>query len=98
MHCGNFDMFASFLSIGTITSSTRAQKCSRELGWMSPQVMWLRRSFTFLARGKASLLTKKTPLFLRGLGQSVCICSCPPMFCEMINTCGRSDTKNRGVR
>ena len=91
MHCGNFDMFASFLSIGTITSSTRAQKCSRELGWMSPQVMWLRSSFTLSGRGTASLLTKKTPLFLSGLGQSVCICSWPPMFCEMIKTCGKSD-------
>ena len=39
MHWGNFARFASFFRIGTITSSTRAQKCSREFGWMSPQVM-----------------------------------------------------------
>ena len=110
MHWGNLARFASFLRMGTITSSTRAQKCSRELGWISPQVMWFRRFFPSSGKGSASRLTKNTPLFLklcfqlfyyfdqmiifihlRGLGQSVCIWSCPPIFCEMINTWGRSE-------
>ena len=65
MHWGNLARFASFFRIGTITSSTRAQKCSREFGWMSPQVMWLSSLLPSSGRGSASLLTKKTPLFLK---------------------------------
>ena len=141
MHWGNFARFASFFKMGTITSSTRAQKCSRELGWMSPQVMWFRSFCPASGRGSASRLTKNTPLFLyfivvcicrykitiiwsifgvqlrksrgyiwwlytfsndhtthlRGLGQSVCIWSCPPIFWEMIKTWGRSKVKRSQV-
>lgn len=66
MHCGNFAMLASFLRMGTMTSSTRAQKCSRELGWMSPQVMWFSSCRIFLLDGSGSVsrFTKNTPLFL----------------------------------
>ena len=72
MHWGNFARFASFFKMGTITSSTRAQKCSRELGWMSPQVMWFRSFCPASGRGSASRLTKNTPLFLYFI--VVCIC------------------------
>ena len=73
IHCGNLDMLHSFLRMGTITSSTRAQKCSSELGCMSPQVMWFRSSPLSSGKGSDSRLTKNTPLFLSGLGQSVWI-------------------------
>ena len=65
IHWGNFAMFASFFRIGTMTSSTRAQKCSNEFGWMSPQVMWFNNSLLSSGKGSVSLLTKNTPLFLR---------------------------------
>ena len=109
MHWGNFAMFASFFRIGTITSSTRAQKCSSEFGWMSPHVMWFNSSLLSSGSGSVSLLTKNTPLFLkptrwlnvsiwilgwfylRGLGQSVCIWSWPPMFWDIMRTWGRSE-------
>ena len=66
------------------TSSTQAQKWSKALGWISPQVISFKKlSF---GRGFISLLMKNTPLFFSAAGHSVWATKWPEKFWLITNS------------